>query len=76
MVGGSVVTDRDKFVEGQQVWLCVNACGIFQRVKGIISGVHPDRYVVFRFDHRQSIDFPIAGKQGVGEGSAWLENRL
>lgn len=76
MVGATRVNDKARFVECQQVWICVSMFGIFQRVKGIISGVYHDRYSVYRSDHRQYIDFPLSGKQGEGEGAAWLEPRV
>lgn len=68
--------NKTKFVEGQQVWLCASMFGILQRTKGIVAGVYDDRYRVFRMDHRQHVDFPLSGRQGTDEGSAWLENRF
>lgn len=65
----------NKFVEGQQVWLCVSMLGISHRVKGIVASVDADRYRVFRFDHRQAIDIPLSGRQGTDESFIWMEER-
>lgn len=70
------MNDKARFVEGQQVWICVSMFGIFQRVKGIVSSVSDGGYSVFRLDHRQCIRFDANGKNGIGDGAAWLEPRV